>query len=83
MALKRWQNLIHQRCPKCGSPLVNYKGTHYVCEKKAMFGAEVCDFSIFNETIDKIFRDKTHIMHHFLTDVEREIVERITAKDML
>lgn len=68
---KKWQNLLHGKCPKCDSRLNIRKDKTiiYECE------TEGCGFLITDRAYAGILSDKTHIMRRFLTPHETELLE--------
>ena len=77
--LKRWQNLLHKKCPKCNERLVQFKdiGILFRCSDEA------CGFIISQKAMVDIFNDETHIMRRFLDDHERELLEAAIARQTL
>lgn len=69
--IKRWQNLIEKKCPKCGGELERKKdrGVIYECKKG--------DFLISQRKYFDILIDEKHIMRRFLGEVEKRELERV------
>ena len=65
--VKRWQNLIHKKCPHCDERLLNQqKG--YVCP--------ACGFYISKRKVAEILTDPTHAAVRFLSNHEKEMLEK-------
>ena len=70
--LKRWQNLIFKKCPKCNRRLEDFKSPNLPmmrCLESA------CEFMIRRRAWADILLEETHVMRRFLTKHEAETLE--------
>ena len=65
---KQWQNLIHRKCPSCNSRM-EWSSSCFRCPDKD------CGFAITGQKLIEILTDEGHIIHHFMSPHERDILE--------
>lgn len=63
---KRWQNLIHEKCPNCDNRLVKIK-EGYACSDA------LCTFFITPKKIAEIITDPNHPAVRYMTEHEIEV----------
>lgn len=73
MQPKRWQNLIHRKCPVCDTRM-DWKGGWFRCPTS--------DFAISGAKVVDILTDEEHIIHRFMSAHERQVLEQ-GLRDML
>ena len=64
--LKRWQNLIHKKCPRCDERM-NWRDKYFRCPSGC--------FTISGVKLIEILTDPEHIVQQYLSPHEREIIE--------
>ena len=64
---KRWQNLVHKKCPNCDERL-KWQGDWFKCPTAGCF-------AINSAKLVEILTDKSHIIQQFLSPHERQIIE--------
>lgn len=69
MPRKKWQNLIHKKCPKCDRKL-QWRDKVFLCLSPDCEG-----FAISREKLVVILTDQTHIMRRFASPHELELIE--------
>ncbi len=78
-ANKKWQNLIHRKCPVCDTRLnLSKEGSKliYFCP------AEGCEFTISAAKLASILTDENHIMRRFATPHELKTLEAAIGSTM-
>jgi len=67
MENKKWQNLIHRKCPKCDSRL-KWIGDWFRCPDSQ------CSFAISGIKVVEILTDEKHIVQQYMTPHEKQIL---------
>lgn len=65
---KRWQNLIHKKCPNCNNKLED-RGSYWVCPDSGLH--KNC-FIIHRFKVIQFLTDPTHAANRFLSEHERK-----------
>lgn len=68
---KHWQNLIHKKCPDCGSIMQESK-IGFTCKVKLEGGS--CTFFINKTKMAEILTDKNHATVRFMNEHEKELL---------
>jgi len=73
---KKWQNLVHRRCPFDGAVLqaVGSRVVLYACREPG------CDFLISQRRLTDILTDETHILRGYLSDEDLQKLEEAIAE---
>lgn len=79
MVKKRWQNLIHRKCPKCDNKL-EWQGDVFRCVNSI----DECQegFAIGKGKLVSILTDETHIIRRFASPHELELIENAISDVM-
>ncbi len=83
---KRWQNLIHEKCPCCDERLAHKRRPNDNDPRRAVDFWECegrCGFSITRDKYVAILVDEGHIMRRFISRHEAEILAKAIEKSEL
>ncbi len=77
---RRWQNLLHKKCPNCGTPMET-RNLYLVCPNQNAEAPERSCFFIKRTNAIELILNKEHPAYFCLSATERDMIEE-TIKEL-